>query len=60
MPLSRQIQALECSQPTDTNICVQISPKERDQMKVVFDKYADGNVIKAVELKVPYNKLGLG
>jgi Ca2+-binding EF-hand superfamily protein len=30
---------------------VGISPKERDQMKVVFDKYADGNVIKAAELK---------
>merc|ERR1712166_635853 len=30
---------------------VGISPKERDQMKAVFDKYADGNLIKAAELK---------
>jgi len=30
---------------------VGISPKERDQMKAVFDKFADGNVIKSAELK---------
>jgi calmodulin len=30
---------------------VGISPKERDQMRTTFDKYADGNVIKHAELK---------